>query len=406
MIYYSQIVGPYIRCLEGSYVKGLNNATPATRAAIALLLAGEQERAAAALAAIVADGVRDARVNGALGFIAYQRRQGKLAAQHLERAVELDPENAYNLALLATCYLGHERHADALGAFRGALRRDPSLHAAHTLMWTAIAASGALDKALGALKTALLDDWRHPPAAATSRIAVAETTLCVIDCVNHALAERALRLCMAGCVFDQVKWLTDRPIAIPGVHTETIPPIRSSAEYSRFMMKDLLRYIDTEYVLVAQWAGYAVNPQAWSPEFLLFDYIGARWDDPQKPRQARHNVGNGGFSLRSRALLKALQDPAIEPGHPEDRAICRDYRNYLERRHDIVFAPEDVAERFSFEHIEPPALPLGFHGITNIARFVAIPGFSTLDFFFDASTPGGAPATAATARKARPRQFQ
>lgn len=406
MIYYSQIAGPYIRHLEGSYVNGLSKATPATRAAIEFLLSGEQERAAAALAALVADGARDAPANGALGFIAYQRRQGRLAVQLLERSVELDPDNAYNLALLGACYLGHERHADALGAFRGALRRDPSLHAAHTLMWTAIAATGALDKALSALKTALLDDWRHPPAAAAAKIPVAETTLCVIDCVDHALAERALRLCMAGCAFDQVKWLTDRPIAIPGVHTVTIPPIRSSAEYSHFMMKDLLRYIDTEFVLVAQWDGYAVNPQAWSPEFLLFDYIGARWDRPPEPDQARHNVGNGGFSLRSRALLEALQDPAIKPGHPEDRAICRDYRDYLERRHGIVFAPEDMADRFSFEHIEPPALPFGFHGVTNIARFVAAPGFSTLDFLFDASTPGGAPVRTAIARKAKPRQLQ
>lgn len=384
MIYYSQIVGPYIRYLQGLNVNGLNDATPATRAAIVLLLSGEQERAAEALGTAAADGARDAHASGALGFIAYQRRQGNLAVQLLERSVGLDPENAHNLALLATCYLGHERHADALGAFRGALRRDPSLHAAHALMWTAIAATGALDKALSALKTALLDDWRHPPAAAASKIPMAETTLCVIDCVEYALAERALRLCMAGCAFDQVKWLTDRPIAVPGVHTVVIPPIRSAAEYSRFMIKDLLRHIDTEYVLVAQWDGYAVNPQAWSPEFLLFDYIGARWDRPPEPGQARHNVGNGGFSLRSRALLEALQDPAIKPGHPEDRAICRDYRDYLEHRHGIVFAPENMADRFSFEHIEPAALPFGFHGVTNIARFVAAPGFATLDFFFDA----------------------
>ncbi len=387
MIYYSQVVGPYIRYLEGLSLRGLNDATPATRAAIELLLSGDQKRAAEALGPMVADGARDAHASGALGFIAYLRHQGELAVRLLERAVELDPNDANNLALLAVCYLGLERHAQAIDTFRGSLRLDPTLHLSRTLMWSAIAGTGAMESALRALKTALLDDRHQAPAAAASKTRVEDTTLCVVDCRDHALAERALRLCMAGCIFDQVKWLTDRPIAVPGVQTVVIPPIRSSAEYSRFVIKDLLPHIDTEYALIAQWDGYVVNPQAWSPEFLLFDYIGARWDDPLHRNEDRHNVGNGGFSLRSRALLQALQDPAIEPFHPEDAAICRDYRSYLEHRHGIVFAPDDVADRFSFEHIEQPTLPFGFHGITNLARFVAAPGFATLDFLFDAASP-------------------
>lgn len=387
MIYYSQIVGPYSRYLEGLSVNGLNGATPAARAAIGLLLSGETQRAAEALGAMVDGGAHDAHASGALGFIAYLRHQGESAVQLLERAVEFDLNDANNLALLAVCYLGVERHAEALDAFRGSLRLDPTLHAARTLMWSAIAGTGAMDKAVSALKTALLDDRNPAPVTAAAKIRVEDTTLCIVDCLNHALAERALRLCMAGCTFDQVKWLTDRPIVVPGVHTVVIPPIRTSAEYSRFLIKDLLRHVETEYAVIAQWDGYVVNPQAWSPEFLLFDYIGARWDTPLHRIEAHHNVGNGGFSLRSRALLQALQDPAIEPFHPEDGAICRTYRSYLEDRHGIVFAPDDVADRFSFEHIEQPALPFGFHGITNLPRFVSAPGFATLDFLFDGEMP-------------------
>ncbi len=245
--------------------------------------------------------------------------------------------------------------------------------------------------ALNALQRALLDDRPQMDVTSASKVRVENTTLCVVDCVNHALAERALRLCMAGCIFDRVEWLTDRQLVVPGVHTVVIPPIRSFAEYSRFMLKDLLRHVETEYVLVAQWDGYVVNPQAWSPEFLLFDYIGARWDQASRPQQDQQDVGNGGFSLRSRALLQALQDPAIEPSHPEDAAICRIYRRYLEDRHGIVFAPAEVADRFSFEHIEQPTLPFGFHGVTNLARFAAIPGLVTLDTLFGAGTPFAIP---------------
>lgn len=380
MIYYSSIVGAYNRYLEGL------KTTPGTRSAIEFLLSGEQQRAADALGAVVAADARDAHACGVRGFIAYQRHQGALAVEYLERAVELDPHEANNLALLAVCYLGLERHARALDAFRGALRLDPTLHVAHTLMWSAIAGIGVMDDALRALKSALPAERPRAAAAAGSKMRVEHTTLCIVDCVNHELAERALRLCMAGCVFDKVTWLTDRPLAVPGVQTVVIPPIRSPAEYSRFVIKGLLRHIETEYALVAQWDGYVVNPQAWSPEFLLFDYIGARWDNPLHRKACHHNVGNGGFSLRSRTLLQALQDPAIEPFHPEDAAICREYRSYLEDRHGIVFAPDDVADRFSFEHIEQPRLPFGFHGITNLARFVDAPGFATLDFLFDGRT--------------------
>ncbi|MFH1603278.1 MAG: DUF5672 family protein, partial [Pseudomonadota bacterium] len=299
--------------------------------------------------------------------------------------------DANNLALLAVCYLGLERHTEALDAFRGSLRLDPALHVASKLMWSAIAGSGALEDALNVLKTALLDEEPQAHVATASKIRVENTTLCIVDCLNHLLAERALRLCMAGCAFDRVKFLTDRPLALPGVDTIVIRPIRSSAEYSRFMVKDLLPYVETEYALIAQWDGYIVNPQAWSPEFLLFDYVGARWDDALRRKQDHHNVGNGGFSLRSRALLQALQDPAIEPSHPEDTAICRVYRSYLEDRHGIVFAPDHVADRFSFEHIEQPALPFGFHGITNLARFAADPGVAMLDALFGGTKPAAIP---------------
>jgi hypothetical protein len=80
-------------------------------------------------------------------------------------------------------------------------------------------------------------------------------------------------------------------------------------------------------------------------------------------------VGNGGFSLRSRRLLKALQDPTIQmAGVAEDETICRTFRPYLERRHGIRFAPPVLAEAFSFEVGYPMGHPFGFHGLFNFCR--------------------------------------
>jgi hypothetical protein len=119
-------------------------------------------------------------------------------------------------------------------------------------------------------------------------------------------------------------------------------------------------------VLLVQWDGYVVNPAAWRAEFLECDYIGATWfwhDDGMR-------VGNGGFSLRSRKLLDALQDSRILLTEAEDVTICRAFRPLLERDHDIRFAPEALANAFAFEAAYPIGMPFGFHGLFNFSRVV------------------------------------
>jgi tetratricopeptide (TPR) repeat protein len=82
-------------------------------------------------------------------------------------------------------------------------------------------------------------------------------------------------------------------------------------------------------------------------------------------------VGNGGFSLRSRKLLEALQDPRIELVDAEDETICRTCRPLLERDHGIRFGSEALADRFSFEAAYPIGKQFGFHGLFNFCRTVA-----------------------------------
>lgn len=193
------------------------------------------------------------------------------------------------------------------------------------------------------------------------RVPVAGVTLACVDCRNHELAIVALRRSMAQCRFERVQFFTDRPFDMPGIETVVIPDIASIADYSRFMVKALGERIETEFVLVVQYDGFVLNGRRWNDDFRAHDYIGAPWKD---------GVGNGGFSLRSRRLLKALQDPRISELVPEDVAICRTYRSLLEKEHGIRFAPTDVASRFSFETLPPPGPTLGFHGITHTVRVI------------------------------------
>ena len=191
-------------------------------------------------------------------------------------------------------------------------------------------------------------------------------TLCCIDTANPELALRALRCSAAGIRYARVLFLTDSDRVASGVDVRSIAPLASRQDYSAFVLKRLVDHIDTEHVLLVQWDGYVANPDAWRQEFLACDYIGAKWfwhDDAMR-------VGNGGFSLRSRKLLNALQDPRIVLEGPEDETICRSFRALLEREHGIVFATEALADAFAFEAAYPIGMPFGFHGLFNFCRVV------------------------------------
>ena len=191
-------------------------------------------------------------------------------------------------------------------------------------------------------------------------------TLCCIDTAHHELAVRALRHSADNIRFARTLFLTDREIGEQGIDVEIIEPLDSRDAYSEFVLKRLLAHIDTRNVLLAQWDGYVVNPAAWREEFLVCDYIGAKWfwyGDGMR-------VGNGGFSLRSRKLLAALQDPRIVLSEAEDVTIGRAFRPLLEREFDIRFATEALADVFAFEAAYPIGRPFGFHGLFNFCRVV------------------------------------
>jgi tetratricopeptide (TPR) repeat protein len=191
-------------------------------------------------------------------------------------------------------------------------------------------------------------------------------TLCCIDTLNHELALRALRRSAEGIRFGKISFITDRDVVEAGIVTRVIAPLASRDDYSEFVLKSLLPHVNTPHVLLVQWDGYAINPAAWRSEFLEVDYIGAKWfwhTDEMR-------VGNGGFSLRSRKLLLALQDPRVVLTEAEDETIGRVFRPLLEREHGIRFASEPLADAFAFEAAYPIGKPFGFHGLFNFCRVV------------------------------------
>ena len=101
-----------------------------------------------------------------------------------------------------------------------------------------------------------------------------DVTLVIVDCVNFERAKLSLDHCSACCDFGAVKFLTHFDAKLDP-RIVNIPQIKSIAEYSKFIVKDLANYFDTTHVLIIQWDGFIINPDKWTDDFLRYDYIGA-----------------------------------------------------------------------------------------------------------------------------------
>jgi ADP-heptose:LPS heptosyltransferase len=184
-------------------------------------------------------------------------------------------------------------------------------------------------------------------------------TMVIIDTVNYGKAVNAIQKSLEQIEPARTIFFTDIELNINlPVEFVKIPPLGSKAEYSHFVIKELWRYIETDFVLIIQHDGYVLNGESWDDKFYDADYIGASWLESDG-----WNVGNGGFSLRSQRLQAILgNDSQIQIWHPEDNTICRIYRAYLEVRDKIKFANDDLADHFSFELRFPIYNTFGFHG--------------------------------------------
>ena len=164
-------------------------------------------------------------------------------------------------------------------------------------------------------------------------------TLLGVDCVDINRLIHAADISQKFVNFKTVKLLTH--LESNDERIVNIPQINSIEGYSKFMIEELDKYVDTEFVLIFQYDGFVLNPNRWSDAFLEYDYIGA---------PAFWGMGNGGFSLRSKKLLSVLSKAnVIEEFHPEDLRICKTYRPFLESQ-GIQFAPDEIAHKFSVEN--------------------------------------------------------
>jgi hypothetical protein len=150
-----------------------------------------------------------------------------------------------------------------------------------------------------------------------------------------------------------------RPATIPDeaqfIQVAPFPDVR---DYSRFVLSKLPGLIQTSHCLIVQHDGFVRNPQAWTDDFLKYDFIGAPWWE-----RDRWVVGNGGFSLRSKRFLEAASTLPFKGEYIEGEIVpppeeCEDWFCTMTHRSEmeakgITFAPVPLAMRFSVEYELP-----------------------------------------------------
>jgi hypothetical protein len=199
-------------------------------------------------------------------------------------------------------------------------------------------------------------------------IKLPDVTLCAIDHAAHDLTRLALERCLRDVEFADVVVLSDKNI-LPNAFWHATNAT-DTLEACLLLWYVLPRYVKTSHYLYIQWDSWVINPAAWTDLFLQYDYIGAPWPEGVQAKlpigcDASLNVGNGGFSLRSKRLAEEVIKHDLKFDVLEDRALCVYYRHELEG-YGLKWPARELAHRFSAEAYWPKGhVPFGFHAAYN-----------------------------------------
>ena len=204
-------------------------------------------------------------------------------------------------------------------------------------------------------------------------------TLVSVTSVNVDRTIRALKYSSKDINFGEVLLLTDKDVNPDGIKTIKIEPL-DYIGYSKFIVYELYKYINTEFVLIIQDDGFVINPDKWTDEFLQYDYIGAPFPIPAEGDNISYRdpfgnlmrVGNGGFSLRSKKILSLATTLDLEWksyfGYYNEDGFFTCHNKHLYEENGCVYAPVEVAAKFSHERQTAETIgitPFGFHGKDN-----------------------------------------
>lgn len=211
-----------------------------------------------------------------------------------------------------------------------------------------------------------------------------DVTLIMIETEQHALATRTLEHWLDRIPFPNVLTFSDRIIS-RDVKNVPIAPITSDRDKADILVKTLWPFVRTSHALIIQWDSVLQDQSRWSDAYLEYDFVGKLnpW------RQSSNQLYGNSVSIRSSKLLQALRFPTIHPimtnaGGNQDNAMDNVYRDALDVKFNIKFAPNAVNDQFNYEEgVVRDSLTSS--GIWNIAKFMPR---ADVDFYIE-NRPAG-----------------
>lgn len=185
--------------------------------------------------------------------------------------------------------------------------------------------------------------------------------LCTRDVEQGA---KALVYSSIAIGFGAVKLVSHyRPPELPhNILYDHVDRMETIDDWNRYLVYDLWKHFDTEFVLIIHPDGFVVNPHSWRAEFLQYDYIGSAWSYEcavaiQGGRnQILSRVGNS-VGIRSRKLCKLPSEINLEwrrfnnDSNEDTFVSCHCWNTFAQ--HGCTKAPLEVAILFGREEEFP-----------------------------------------------------
>lgn len=197
-------------------------------------------------------------------------------------------------------------------------------------------------------------------------IELKNTTLVAIDGRGDDINTiKALKYSSTNIKFENIKYINSGERKIKFGQTIKIDKLNWN-DYNKFCLVNLINHIETEYVLLIQNDGFVLNANYWTDEYLKYDYLGAPWpmenlknnlprwkivEDQFNKNKKIYQIGNGGFTLRSKNLLSKTKQFYEDNLYtiPEDILISIYLREKLEHCGLNFCSDIDFAAKFSCE---------------------------------------------------------
>ncbi len=211
------------------------------------------------------------------------------------------------------------------------------------------------------------------------KIQIPDVTLLAVSSIEIPETIASLQKSCEKINFGSVKLIShEKPHNLPEtILFEKCSKINNIMDFNYYAFYYLTNHIKTSHCLLVHADSWIIHPEMWDDEWLKWDYIGAPWpwknDAYISHDTGEHvQVGNGGFSLRSKKILDIPSQYKLpllqEQGFYNEDGNLAVYHRSKMLSLGVKYAPLAVASKFSYENSIPEnegMQTFGFHKNMN-----------------------------------------